>query len=125
MTAMLASRIRWYSLSVRVWIGATVIESPVWTPIGSTFSIEQMMTALSFLSRITSISNSFHPITDCSINTSVTGEAPPPQRKRRPNNQRQPKLPHRLLRVAHIGYDARPRHLQPKLNHQVFETLPV
>ena len=30
----LASRIRWYSLSVSVWAGATVIESPVWTPIG-------------------------------------------------------------------------------------------
>jgi len=29
----------WYSLSVRVWAGATVIESPVCTPIGSKFSI--------------------------------------------------------------------------------------
>src|SRR5512142_288109 len=48
MTAMLASRIRWYSLSVSVWIGATVMESPVWTPIASRFSIEQMMTTLSF-----------------------------------------------------------------------------
>ncbi len=37
----------WYSLSVRVWAGATVIESPVWTPIGSKFSIEQTMTQLS------------------------------------------------------------------------------
>jgi hypothetical protein len=38
---------RWYSLSVSVWAGATVIESPVCTPIGSKFSIEQMMTTLS------------------------------------------------------------------------------
>ena len=45
---MPASRIRWYSLSVSVCAGATVIESPVWTPIGSKFSIEQMMTTLSF-----------------------------------------------------------------------------
>ena len=36
---MAASRIRWYSLSVSVWAGATVIESPVWTPIGSRFSM--------------------------------------------------------------------------------------
>src|SRR6476659_7252708 len=64
MTAMLASRIRWYSLSVSVWMGATVIESPVWTPMASMFSMEQMMTTLSFLSRITSISYSFQPMTD-------------------------------------------------------------
>ena len=34
-----ASRISWYSTSERVWAGATVIESPVCTPIGSRFSI--------------------------------------------------------------------------------------
>jgi len=45
--AIAASRIRWYSRSVRVIAGATVIESPVWTPIGSTFSIEQTITTLS------------------------------------------------------------------------------
>ena len=37
----------WYSLSVSVSAGATVIESPVCTPIGSTFSIEQTMMQLS------------------------------------------------------------------------------
>ena len=52
--------------------------SPVWTPIGSTFSMLQMMTTLSARSRITSISNSFQPITDCSISTSVTGLASRP-----------------------------------------------
>ena len=68
-TAIEASRIRWYSLSVSVWAGATVIESPVWTPIGSKFSMEQMMTQLSSLSRITSISYSFQPMTDSSKST--------------------------------------------------------
>ena len=37
----------WNSLSVSVSAGATVIESPVWMPIGSTFSIEQTMMQLS------------------------------------------------------------------------------
>ena len=37
----------WYSLSVNVSAGATVMESPVCTPIGSTFSMEQMMMQLS------------------------------------------------------------------------------
>jgi hypothetical protein len=44
MTANEASRITWYSLSVSVIAGATVIESPVCTPIGSKFSIEQITT---------------------------------------------------------------------------------
>ena len=69
----------WYSLSVSVSAGATVIESPVCTPIGSRFSIEQMMMQLSFLSRTTSISNSFQPITDSSISTSLVGEASRPR----------------------------------------------
>ena len=66
-------RISWYSLSLRVWIGATVILSPVCIPIGSKFSIEQIITTLSAISRITSSSNSFQPITDSSINISFTG----------------------------------------------------
>ena len=72
-TASAASRMIWYSLSVRVMAGAMVIESPVCTPIGSKFSIEQMMTALSFVSRITSSSYSFQPSTDCSTSTSPRG----------------------------------------------------
>jgi hypothetical protein len=36
------------------------------------------MTTLSARSRITSSSNSFHPITDCSISTSPTGLASRP-----------------------------------------------
>ena len=77
-TASEASRIRWYSLSVSVCAGATVIESPVCTPIGSRFSMEQMMMQLSALSRTTSISYSFQPSTDSSISTSLVGEASTP-----------------------------------------------
>ena len=65
MHANAASRMRWYSTSVSVCAGATVIDSPVCTPIGSRFSIEQMTTTLSAWSRITSSSYSFQPATDC------------------------------------------------------------
>ena len=78
-TASAASRMIWYSLSVRVIAGAMVIESPVCTPIGSKFSIEQMMTALSLVSRITSSSYSFQPSTDCSTSTSPRGLCARPQ----------------------------------------------
>ena len=74
MMSFALSRIRWYSLSERVCAGAHVMLSPVWTPMGSRFSIEQMMTTLSARSRITSSSNSFHPMTDSSTSTSVVGE---------------------------------------------------
>ncbi len=79
MTAKEASRMIWYSLSVRVWMGATVIESPVWMPIGSKFSIEQMTTQLSARSRMTSISNSFQPRSDSSMRISLTGERSSPR----------------------------------------------
>jgi hypothetical protein len=59
--AIEASRMIWYSLSVSVCAGATVIESPVCTPMGSRFSIEQMMMQLSFCRGTTSISYSFQP----------------------------------------------------------------
>ena len=78
-TAMPTSRMCWYSRSVRVIAGATVIESPVCTPIGSTFSIEQTTTTLSCLSRISSSSNSFQPSTDSSTSTSCTGLAASPR----------------------------------------------
>ena len=70
MQAMAASRMRWYSRSVRVCAGATVIESPVCTPMGSKFSMEQTMTTLSLRSRITSSSYSFQPAIDSSIRIS-------------------------------------------------------
>ena len=79
MQANAASRISWYSTSVSVWAGATVMESPVCTPIGSTFSIEQMITQLSARSRMTSSSNSFHPAIDFSMRISEMGLASRPR----------------------------------------------
>ena len=67
------SRSFWYSTSVNVSAGATVIESPVWTPIGSIFSILQTITTLSALSRMTSSSYSFQPMIDSSMRTSDVG----------------------------------------------------
>ena len=78
-TAMDALRMIWYSLSVSVCAGATVMLSPVCTPIGSKFSIEQTMMQLSLRSRTTSISNSFHPISDSSINSSLVGDRSKPR----------------------------------------------
>ena len=86
MQANAASRISWYSTSVSVWAGATVIESPVCTPIGSTFSIEQMITQLSARSRMTSSSNSFHPAIDSSTRISPIGLATMPAAARRSNS---------------------------------------
>ena len=72
------SRMSWYSRSVNVIAGATVMESPVCTPIGSMFSIEQTTTMLSCASRINSSSYSFQPSTLSSISTSCTGDAARP-----------------------------------------------
>ena len=63
---------------MRVCAGATVTESPVCTPIGSTFSIEQMTTTLSLRSRMTSSSNSPQPSTDSSTSTWLMGLAASP-----------------------------------------------
>ena len=70
---------RWYSRSESDICGATVTESPVCTPIGSTFSIEQTTTTLSAPSRMTSSSNSPQPSTDSSISTCPIGEAARPR----------------------------------------------
>ena len=72
-------RMRWKVESESVIAGATVMESPVCTPIGSKFSIEQMMATLSFASRNNSNSNSFQPRTALSINTSWMGEVCKPR----------------------------------------------
>ena len=53
--------------------GAQQTESPVCTPIGSRFSIEQTITTLSSRSRITSSSNSPQPSTDSSTSTCEIG----------------------------------------------------
>ncbi len=86
MQAKASSRIRWYSTSVSVCAGATVIESPVCTPIGSTFSIEQTTMQLSARSRITSSSNSFQPAIDSSMRISPIGLAARPAAARRTNS---------------------------------------
>ncbi len=85
MMPMERSRRCWYSRSVSVMAGATVIESPVWTPIGSRFSMLQTITTLSALSRMTSSSYSFQPRIDSSRRTSVVGLAarPAPAIRRR------------------------------------------
>ena len=73
-----ASRIRWYSTSERVWAGATVMLSPVCTPMASKFSMEQITTQLSALSRMTSSSNSFQPAMERSMRISPMGLAARP-----------------------------------------------
>ncbi len=49
--------------------GATTMESPVWTPTGSKFSILQTVMQFPLLSRITSYSISFHPAMQRSTRT--------------------------------------------------------
>ena len=73
---------RWCTWSGRVWTGATTIESPVWTPRGSTFSIEQTAMHVSSASRMTSYSISCHPTRHCSTMTWPIGLARRPERTR-------------------------------------------
>ena len=77
---MAAERSIWYSLSARVTAGATTMLSPVWTPTGSTFSMEQTVMQLPFRSRMTSNSISFQPEMHFSISTWVMGERRRPLR---------------------------------------------
>ena len=86
MQAMAASRMAWYSRSESVCAGATVMESPVWTPMGSKFSMEQMMDTLSRRSRMTSSSNSFQPRTLSSSSTWSTGLSESAQASFSPNS---------------------------------------
>jgi hypothetical protein len=88
MMALAASRICWYSRSVRVCAGATVMESPVCTPMGSTFSIEHTTTTLSARSRMTSSSNSFQPKRPSSTSTSPMRESLSPRAAVRSNSSR-------------------------------------
>ena len=88
MIALASSRMAWYWRSERVICGATVIESPVCTPMASKFSIEQTMMTLSAVSRMTSSSNSFQPSTDSSMRTSCAGDSASPCRTIRRNSSR-------------------------------------
>jgi hypothetical protein len=115
-TSIAMSRSSWYSRSVSVIAGATVIESPVCTPIGSRFSIEQTTTTLSLRSRISSSSYSFHPMMLSSSSTSVVGTArrPAPAMRRRSSSSYAMPLPappmvydgphhHRVAEAPHCG----------------------
>src|ERR1039457_1343751 len=138
--AIATSRICWYSRSVRVIAGATVTESPVCTPIGSMFSIEQTTTTLSWRSRISSSSNSFQPMIDSSRSTSVTGLASRPapaillvgdtgagdaERERRPALERVAELGRRPLALVHAVADAAVRHFGTEAGDDLLEPLPV
>ena len=68
----------WYSWSDSVCEGATTMESPVWTPIGSKFSMLQIVIQVSAASRITSYSISFQPSNERSTRTCPTGLASMP-----------------------------------------------
>src|SRR6266545_1447562 len=140
-TAMPRSRIRWYSRSVRVIAGATVTESPVWTPIGSTFSMEQTTTTLSLRSRISSSSYSFQPSTLSSTSTSWTGlaasppvevglgvrhaGAQPAQGERRADDDWQAEFVHRGPDLVHRAAQPRARHLAAGADDHLLEHLPV
>ncbi len=63
------SRSIWYSLFVKVWDGQTTIESPVWIPTGSRFSMLHTVIAVSLESRMTSYSISLKPLMLFSTNT--------------------------------------------------------
>ena len=60
--------------SPSVWAGATTMESPVWMPTGSTFSMEQMVMAQPEASRMASNSISFQPAMQRSMSTCPTRE---------------------------------------------------
>ena len=64
----------WYSSLVKVWDGATTMESPVWIPIGSKFSMLQTAMQLSRPSRTISYSISFQP---CRYSSTSTCGTPP------------------------------------------------
>ncbi len=73
-----ALRSCWCSRSVSVWAGATTMESPVWTPIGSRFSMLQTVMQVPVASRITSYSSSLQPTSERSTSTWPIGEAARP-----------------------------------------------
>ena len=73
-----AERSIWNSRSARVWVGATTMESPVWTPTGSRFSMEQTAMTFPAPSRMVSNSISFQPKMAFSISAWVMGEASRP-----------------------------------------------
>ena len=145
MHANAASRMRWYSTSVSVCAGATVIESPVCTPIASKFSIEHTTTTLSAWSRITSSSNSFQPgdrlldedLRHRARRETVLGDAAhllgvrrhagaaAAEDERRPHDQRVPDLLGDRHRVLERVRESRTRHREADLLHRRLELVAV
>ena len=146
MQAKASSRIAWYSTSESVWAGATVIESPVCTPIGSKFSIEQTTTQLSARSRITSSSYSFQPAIERSTRISPIGLARgpraasrgqlgarsgampvpgPAEDEARPDDDREADRSADLERLVEVVREARLGHLEADLGHRLLEQLAV
>ena len=80
-----AARMRWYSTSVSVCAGATVMESPVCTPMASKFSMEHTMMPLPALASSTAVLSPVWPPSvgkrasgrsfamTCSTNSTVMG----------------------------------------------------
>ena len=120
-------------------------ESPVWMPIGSKFSMEQITTKLSALSRITSSSYSFQPSTDSSTRTWWTGERSIPRAamllellevvgdaaaraaegEGGPDHRGQARDLEDLLRLLEVRGEAAPRHVEPDPGHGLLEELAV
>jgi hypothetical protein len=118
-----------------------VIESPVCTPIGSKFSIEQTMMTLSFLSRTTSSSYSFQPAIDSSTRISLFSDSCRPRaadvlellqvvgdaaaaaahREARADHARQADHVERLARLVHRVGELRTGARQADLLHRVAE----
>ena len=73
-----ALRSFWCSRSVSVCDGATTMESPVCTPIGSRFSMLQIVMQVSAPSRMTSYSISRQPASERSTSTWPIGETASP-----------------------------------------------
>ena len=140
-TLIAASRSSWNASSLSVICGATVTESPVCTPIGSRFSIEQTITTLSARSRTTSSSNSSQPRTDSSTSTCEIGDSASPrsdlamqllgrvgeaaavtaEREGRANDGRQ----RDAVEVVARRDDARRRHLQAASLDRLLEELAI
>ena len=117
----------------------------MWTPIGSTFSIEQTITTLSLWSRMTSSSNSPQPSTDWSSRTWPIGEAArprattrrysssvramPPPRPPSVNAGRtmhgRPMSPSAASASSTVVRDRAARHLQPGGVHRLAEQVAV
>ena len=76
---MAIERSNWYSVSSRVCDGATTIDSPVWIPMGSKFSMLHTVMQLSAASRTISYSISFQPRR---LSSTRTCGAPPENARR-------------------------------------------